>query len=181
MCLNIWRITHGPHLQPKQKNCPLEDVPYDKFLQDEIKNVFGESVCRYLIDLGENKRKLENLPAKIFLNILKFLSVNDILHLSQTSKILRELCDTELFWCMMFKKVMRKTPSCQDKIMAFDYNWREVLKMRKLLSKKVSKNQLKEKEEKPPTTQEKKKPTQLLRNRQNKPLATPKRNMIRSK
>ncbi|KAJ8943590.1 hypothetical protein NQ318_006592 [Aromia moschata] len=158
VCLNTWKITHGPHLRPRQKQCPVEDFPYDKFFQEEIKNVFGHSVFQYVLDLGNKKRKLENVPTKVFLNVLRYLDAKDVLHLSETSTIFRELCNTEPIWYMMFRKVLRKNPTPEDKMMAFDYGWKEVLKMRLLLIKKASESKIKQTKSAQP---EKKKPVAL--------------------
>ncbi|KAJ8971413.1 hypothetical protein NQ314_000723 [Rhamnusium bicolor] len=128
--LNAWKITHGPHVTPKQKFCLIEEVQDDKFLQEEIKNMFGVSVYEYIIDLGNKKRKLENLPAKLFLRVLEYMSINDVLHLSLTSKIFYELCNSERVWCLMFQKTLQRCPSPDEHRMAFDYGWREVLKRR---------------------------------------------------
>ncbi|XP_023310713.1 uncharacterized protein LOC111691709 [Anoplophora glabripennis] len=135
--INAWKITHGPHVMPKQKICLLEDVIQDKFLQEEIKNIFGGNVFDYIMDLGNKKRKLENLPTALFLNILKYLRANDVLKLMQTNKIFFELCNTELVWLMMFQKILNRSPSIEEKRMALEYGWREVLKKRMAYIRKV--------------------------------------------
>ncbi|KAJ8919925.1 hypothetical protein NQ315_006454 [Exocentrus adspersus] len=154
--INAWKITHGPHVTPKQKFCPLEDVTQDKFLQEEIKNIFGATILEYILDLANNKRKLENLPTHLFLNVLRYLKINDVLNLIQTNKIFYELCNTDSVWCMMFTKVLNRSPSPDEKRMAFDYGWREALKRRMTYIRKVF-NENKMKMKKQPAVHAKKK------------------------
>nr|XP_023019063.1 uncharacterized protein LOC111507909 [Leptinotarsa decemlineata] len=144
ICLNVWKVTHGPHIFPKQKLSELEDFKYDKFLQEEIKNIFGESIHQYLTDLAERKITLHHLPTKVFIKILSYLDTNDVLRLSRTSKIFMELCNADAVWLTIFKKVLKRGPSREENRMAFDSGWKEVLKKRMAYIKKAfAENKLK--------------------------------------
>ncbi|XP_056633923.1 F-box only protein 36-like [Diorhabda sublineata] len=130
LCLNVWKITHGPHSFPKRKICEIDDFLDDKHLQEEIKNNFGRNVFDYIKNLIDNKRTLENLPARPFLLILRYLKINDVLTLSRTNKIFYELCNKEEVWQLMFGKMLRRSPSAEEKRMAFECGWRETLRRR---------------------------------------------------
>lgn len=90
--LNVWKISYGPHNTPKQKLCPLEDFKEDKTCRDEVKSIFGEGVYHYLLGLSNKERKLENLSTKVFLHLLGFVRVEDVLSLMRCSKIMYEVC-----------------------------------------------------------------------------------------
>ncbi|KAH1003796.1 hypothetical protein HUJ04_003650 [Dendroctonus ponderosae] len=131
--LNIWKVSYGPHTMPKQRHCSLEDFRDDKVSQDEIRRIFGEAVFDYVLGLAQNRRKLENLPPKLFLHILGFLRIEDILRLMCCSKIICELCNHEHVWKLMFMKKFGRQPSKEEKLLAIDSSWREVFKRRLLI------------------------------------------------
>ncbi|CAH1119617.1 unnamed protein product [Phaedon cochleariae] len=137
ICLNIWKVTHGPHVFPKQIFLEVEDFIDDRFLQEEIKNVFGDNVYQYIVDLVHHRTKLHHLPPKVFLNILKYLNTNDVLRMSLTSKIFLELCNSDLVWQLLFTKVLQRSPSKEEKRLAMDCGWKEVLKKRMTYIRKV--------------------------------------------
>lgn len=76
---------------PKQRHCSLKDLREDKVIQDEIRRIFGEGAFDYVLGLAENRRKLENLPHKLFFYLLGFLRIEDILRLMCCSKIICEV------------------------------------------------------------------------------------------
>ncbi|ENN79916.1 F-box only protein 36-like [Dendroctonus ponderosae] len=135
--LNIWKVSYGPHTMPKQRHCSLEDFRDDKVSQDEIRRIFGEAVFDYVLGLAQNRRKLENLPPKLFLHILGFLRIEDILRLMCCSKIICELCNHEHVWKLMFMKKFGRQPSKEEKLLAIDSSWREVFKRRLLYVRKA--------------------------------------------
>lgn len=98
--LNIWNISHGPHIFPKRQKILLEDAKLDKELQTQIECMFGKHIRDYILGLAKNEYNLQYLPTKVFLRITKYLATNDILRLSQTSKIFFEasiLCFKQRF------------------------------------------------------------------------------------
>ncbi|VEN41885.1 unnamed protein product [Callosobruchus maculatus] len=137
LLLHAWKITHGPHAYPRTKFSDIEDFKYDKFLQEDLKNVFGDNVMAYLYDLAYGRRKLGNLPPKAFLNIMRYLTVNDVFRLAQTSKIFHELCNADSVWRLIFMKVLKRSPSPEEKKMARDMGWKEVLRKRLAYIRKV--------------------------------------------
>nr|CAH7752138.1 unnamed protein product [Callosobruchus chinensis] len=137
LLLHAWKITHGPHAYPRTKFSDIEDFKYNKYLQEELKNAFGDNVMEYLYDLAYGRRKLGNLPPNAFLYIVRCLTVNDIFRLALTSKIFHELCNTDSVWRLIFMKVLKRNPSPEEKKMARDMGWKEVLRKRLAYIRKV--------------------------------------------
>ncbi|KAF2902598.1 hypothetical protein ILUMI_03576 [Ignelater luminosus] len=128
MILNIWNITYGPHVYPKRHRCTMEHFEIDKYMQAEILRLFGDHVFKYVSSISKNEKRLENLPSKLFLRILNFMAARDIVNLSQTSKVLFELCNVENVWKMLFRKYLRKRPDKQDLIIGERFGWKQTLK-----------------------------------------------------
>ncbi|CAH1101062.1 unnamed protein product [Psylliodes chrysocephalus] len=138
ICFNVWKVTRGPHYFPRQKIMDVEDFKYDKHVQEEIRTSFGETVHEYIVNLSNRQRKLENLPQKAFMNVIKYLSINDVLRLGRTNKIFYELCNTEAVWEEMFKKILGRRPSSEEKLSAIDYGWKGALKKRIAFVRRVA-------------------------------------------
>ncbi|KAK9745369.1 F-box-like [Popillia japonica] len=130
--LNIWNISHGPHIYPKRQKALLEDLQDETLIQNEIRTLFGAHVLAFCKSLANNDKNLQNLPTKIFLRILKLLASRDVLALSQTSKIFFELCNTDGVWKLLFRKKIRRPIDQADCKAADDIGWK------KLLMKKVT-------------------------------------------
>lgn len=94
--LNIWNISHGPHIYPKRYKSILEDFREEKFMQNEIRRIFGNHVLLFCQHLANRDQNLQYLPTKLFLRILRQLAAKDILSLSQTSKIFFEVVDLHM-------------------------------------------------------------------------------------
>lgn len=137
--LNIWNISHGPHIYPKRQKASLEDFGEATSIQNEIKSLFGEHVLNFCKALANNESGLQNLPTKIFLRILKLLASRDILSLSQTSKIFFELCNGEPIWKMIFRKKIRRPIARDDSKMADELGWKGLLKKKLTMRKKILK------------------------------------------
>ncbi|CAH2012697.1 unnamed protein product [Acanthoscelides obtectus] len=135
--LHAWKITHGPHAYPRTKFSDIDDFKCDKYLHEELKNVFGDNVMEYLYDLAYSKRNLSNLPPNAFLNIVQYLTANDIFRLARTSKIFHELCNTDSVWNEVFTKVLKRKPSPEEKKMAKDMGWKQVLRKRLAYIKRI--------------------------------------------
>ncbi|KAF7284628.1 hypothetical protein GWI33_021820 [Rhynchophorus ferrugineus] len=103
VALNIWKITHRPYANPKLNRCPIEDF---------------------------NRRKLENLPVKIFMHILTFLGINDILRMMRCSKIMFERCNQNTVWRLIFVKKFARFPSKEENLLALDYTWKTIYQKR---------------------------------------------------
>ncbi|KAI4470018.1 f-box domain [Holotrichia oblita] len=129
--LNIWNISHGPHMYPKRQKALLEDLQDETLIQNEIRTFFGPHVLAFCKSLANNDKNLYNLPTKIFLRILKLLASRDVLALSQTSKIFFELCNTDAVWKLIFRKKIRRPIDREDCKAAGDVGWRKLL-MKKL-------------------------------------------------
>lgn len=52
-------------------------------------------------------------------------------------KSIFQLCNTDLVWCLIFRKVLGRMPSPAENKMAFDSGWRNVLLNRLIYIKKV--------------------------------------------
>ncbi|XP_017779767.1 PREDICTED: uncharacterized protein LOC108565030 [Nicrophorus vespilloides] len=102
--LNVWNITHGPHVFPRRLRCPLQELEHDKSLTVAISNFFGKHVLQYSLSVAKKDPKLQSLPSKIFLYILRYLATKDILSLGQSSKIFFELCNGQPSWKMIFSR-----------------------------------------------------------------------------
>lgn len=89
--LNIWNISHGPHVYPKKYRKHVSEFLDDKDLQYHIGNTFGTHIKDFVMGLAQNEYNLQYLPTKLFLKILKLLAARDIVYLSQTSKIFFEV------------------------------------------------------------------------------------------
>lgn len=87
MILNVWNISHGPHIFPKRWKAEICDFLENKELQFEIERLFGTYIRNYVVGLANNEYNLQYLPTKVFLHILKYLAASDVIRLSQTSKI----------------------------------------------------------------------------------------------
>lgn len=89
--MNVWRVTYGRRAYPKRILADMEDIKMDKYLQEEIKKVFGVNVHEFIMEIAYEKWNLGNLPTHVFQQILGFLNRNDILSLARTSKIYFEV------------------------------------------------------------------------------------------
>ncbi|XP_076263527.1 F-box only protein 36-like [Rhynchophorus ferrugineus] len=130
VALNIWKITHRPYANPKLNRCPIEEFKYDKSFQETIKNCFTVGVYNYILDLSYSRRKLENLPVKIFMHILTFLRINDILRMMRCSKIMFERCNQNTVWRLIFVKKFARFPSKEENLLALDYTWKTIYQKR---------------------------------------------------
>nr|CAI5845830.1 unnamed protein product [Callosobruchus analis] len=137
LTLHTWKITHGPYSYPRIHFSNLEDFRYDKYLQEHLRNAFGFNAISYLYDLAHGRRKLGNLPPKVFLNIVRYLTVNDVFRLSQTSKIFHELCNSNSVWKLIFMKVLQRAPSPEETKMSRGMGWKEILRKRLAYIRKV--------------------------------------------
>ncbi|KAL1517171.1 hypothetical protein ABEB36_000970 [Hypothenemus hampei] len=138
--LNVWNISYGARTFPKQKRCSIDELKQDKAYQDQIRRIFGVGVFDYVIGLSKKTKKFENLPWKLFIDILKFLNVEDILRLMRCSKIFYELCNQDVVWRLLFTKKFARTPSNDEQLLACEKTWREVLKNRLTLLRSLLKS-----------------------------------------
>uniref|UniRef100_A0A8C1JGX3 F-box protein 36a n=1 Tax=Cyprinus carpio TaxID=7962 RepID=A0A8C1JGX3_CYPCA len=75
------------------------DFLNDARLQEQLAAVFGARILDYTLALcGGHVDYLERLPDKLLLEILSYISLQDIGHLSQTSSRFRKLCNSEEIW-----------------------------------------------------------------------------------
>uniref|UniRef100_A0A8C1VZ20 F-box protein 36a n=1 Tax=Cyprinus carpio TaxID=7962 RepID=A0A8C1VZ20_CYPCA len=75
------------------------DFLNDARLQEQLAAVFGARILDYTLALcGGHVDYLERLPDKLLLEILSYMSLQDIGHLSQTSSRFRKLCNSEEIW-----------------------------------------------------------------------------------
>nr|XP_055029587.1 F-box only protein 36a [Misgurnus anguillicaudatus]XP_055029588.1 F-box only protein 36a [Misgurnus anguillicaudatus] len=71
----------------------------DSALQEQLGVVFGRGILEYTLSLCQGDFDyLERLPDQLLLKILSYVSVQDIGHLSQTSRRFLKLCNSEEFW-----------------------------------------------------------------------------------
>lgn len=129
--LNIWNITHGPHVYPKRYDVSLDDFIWDKKIQSEIFRTFGSHVLTYVKQLALHEINLQCMPQKIFLFVMRYLAASDIIRLSQTSKIFFDLCNTNDVWRIIYTKIIKPN---EQLINSEEIDWKALLK-RKLCKK----------------------------------------------
>ncbi|XP_019867956.2 F-box only protein 36 [Aethina tumida] len=133
--ISTWKISHGPHLHPRSKTILLEDVKSDKYLREHIANTFGMSAFEYIESLYNNVIRLETLPKKVFLNLMTYLEIADILNLGRSSKILRELCDSDEVWKVIYQKLFNRKCYADEYKTASEIGWKELTKRKSFLRK----------------------------------------------
>ncbi|GJQ77177.1 hypothetical protein Trydic_g14851 [Trypoxylus dichotomus] len=138
--LNIWNISHGPHIYPKRQKALLEDFEDENIIQNEIRSIFGQHVLNFCKAMASNDRHLQTVPTKIFLQILRLLASRDILALSQTSKIFFELCNSNAVWKLIFRKKIRRPIARDDSKIADDIGWKSLLKKKLTMRNKILKS-----------------------------------------
>ncbi|XP_060519345.1 uncharacterized protein LOC132697755 isoform X2 [Cylas formicarius] len=136
--LTTWRVGRTLRVLPKQALCSLKDWKSDKNLRDQVEGLFGAGTSEYVTALASGELKFETLPFGVFLSIVRFLNFKDVLTLSRCSIILREVCNKDEVWRLMFVKKMGRPPSNEEKWLALGYTWREVLKKRLEYVQKVA-------------------------------------------
>lgn len=94
--INIWNISHGPHVFPKRWKLEVSEFRKDRELQSQVEQMFGLHVSNYIIGLAKKEFNLQYLPTKVFLYIIRHLAARDILKLSQTSKMFFEVSPFKL-------------------------------------------------------------------------------------
>ncbi|KRT85631.1 F-box domain-containing protein [Oryctes borbonicus] len=137
--LNVWNISHGPHIYPRRQRALLEDFEDENVIQNEIRIIFGHHVLNFCKSIAANDRHLQTLPTKIFLKIVRLLASRDILALSQTSKIFFELCNSDAVWKLIFRKKIRRPIAREDSRVADDIGWRGLLKKKLDIRNKILK------------------------------------------
>ncbi|CAH1135289.1 unnamed protein product [Ceutorhynchus assimilis] len=140
LILNVWRVSYGPHIWPKQKHCIFDEFKTHKMFQEEVKLVFGEGVFDYLTGLTTGQKKLENLPRKLFLRLFWFLGIDDVFNLMSCSKIIYELCNQEDAWRIVFIKKFGRAPSREENVLAMNMSWKDIFKKRLDYVRKALKN-----------------------------------------
>lgn len=66
----------------------MEDFRDHRNIQNEIQRTFGAYALDFAQRFAARERNLQFMPMKIFLKIIKYVATNDILRVSQASKIL---------------------------------------------------------------------------------------------
>ncbi|CAH0547254.1 unnamed protein product [Brassicogethes aeneus] len=134
---STWKISYGPHLHPKCRVVSYEDIKYDKYLQEEIRTTFGYGAFLFIRSLYNNEHKLETLTKNVFFYLMKYLKIKDIFNLAQTSKILKELCNTDNVWKIIYQKYLKRNCYPDELRNAMDIGWKEMAKRKSLLRKKT--------------------------------------------
>ncbi|XP_022917922.1 F-box only protein 36-like [Onthophagus taurus] len=143
--LNIWNVSYGPHVYPKRHISSLEDFVDERYMQHDIQRTFGDYALSFVKSFAAKERRLECLPMKIFLKIARFLATNDILHLSQTSKIFFDICNSEGIWRILYKKKIKRRVMLSDIERGTEIGWKQALKT-KIYTKATLRNLLEKNE-----------------------------------
>ncbi len=141
-----WKITlrgvvHGaaPSPSPSEVAMTHEDFMYDTTLQNEVERIFGADVTRQMLRiLSGSTDELSKLPEDIMVNIVTYLDLQSIAHLSQVNRHLREVCNSNPLWKQLFL-VHQGSSNEEVQALATEVGWKEVFYMNKLqLQKELS-------------------------------------------
>ncbi|XP_075426323.1 F-box only protein 36 isoform X2 [Ascaphus truei] len=100
--MKCWKISLRSEFRdtkPGEYKESHQDFLDDSTTQFQIGIVFGQSTLEYVLNLCRgNIDFLERLPEPLVLYIAKFLDLEDIAQLSQVSRTLEKICNSEKLW-----------------------------------------------------------------------------------
>ncbi|XP_034558267.1 F-box only protein 36b [Notolabrus celidotus] len=125
-----------------------QDFLDDTEQQSEVRLVFGRRILQYTTALCQGHYDyLQRLPESLLLYIMRYLELEDVSQLGQTSRRFRQLCWSEGFWEQAMHRHCNTVPA-EVASLAVEVGWRRIFFTSKLqLQKLLSRRRAKAKEE----------------------------------
>ncbi|XP_078266007.1 F-box only protein 36-like [Rhinoraja longicauda] len=130
-----WKISLRSEFRdvhPSEQKNTYQDFLDDHNLQVHVSVIFGNGILEYVCRLCQQEFDyLERLPKDLLLNIIVRLELEDIARLSQASKMLKTVCNSDKLWEHIVLRYC-DTITSEMQALAFDVGWKEIFFTNKL-------------------------------------------------
>ncbi|XP_064929083.1 F-box only protein 36 [Columba livia] len=130
-----WKISlrsESRESRPGATYASHEDFLQNSSLQIQIAIVFGANILEHVFNLCQGKYDLlERLPVALLVHIISFLDLEDIARLSQVSRKLKMVCNSNALWENIVKNLC-DTITPEMKELAQEIGWKQFFFTNKL-------------------------------------------------
>ncbi|XP_071798573.1 F-box only protein 36-like [Asterias amurensis] len=130
-----WKITlrnDYRRLAPGEVKESHEDFTFDDRMQFDVGRVFDECTLNYALELCRgNIDYLVRMPRPLLIYMVSYLELEDIAALSQTSKLMYDICNTEALWEQIYQNHC-DTVTDEMRSLAHEMGWKRMFFTNKL-------------------------------------------------
>ncbi|XP_022095091.1 F-box only protein 36-like [Acanthaster planci] len=130
-----WKITlrnDYRRLAPGEIKESHEDFTYDDRMQFDVGRVFGEATLEYAKEVCKgNIDFLVRMPRPLLIYMVSYLELEDIAALSQTCKLMYDICNTEALWEQIYETHC-DTVTDEMRSLAHEMGWKRMFFTNKL-------------------------------------------------